>query len=107
MPTYVNGVRYEGNTVSIINGVVTIDGVRQDGERLSGVVEVRIEGVLNSLKTDASVTCGDVQGSVSAGGSVVCENIHGNVSAGGSVKSGDITGNVSAGGSIKWKFHQN
>jgi hypothetical protein len=90
-----------GNSISIINGVVTIDGVRQDGA-VSGVVEIRVvEGVLGDLRTDASVTCGEVRGSVSAGGSVTCGNVGMSVSAGGSVRGGAFGGSISAGGSVR------
>jgi hypothetical protein len=77
----VNGVTYEGvGSVSVINGVVTIDGVRQDAE-VSGVVEIRVmEGVLGGLRTDASVSCGEVRGDVRAGGSVTCGRVGGSVS---------------------------
>lgn len=97
----INGHTFSGRSVSILNGQVTIDGVRQDGT-LSGVVEIKVtEGVLGEMRTDASVSCGDINGSVSAGGSVNCENIGGNVTAGGSVNGGNVKGSVSAGGSVR------
>ena len=96
----IDGQVFEGNSVSIINGVVTIDGVRQDGT-VSGVVEVRIvEGTIGNLTCSSSVTCGDVTGSVDAGGSVHCKNVGGDVDAGGSVTCGRVSGSVDAGGSI-------
>lgn len=97
----IDGRSFPGaRSVSIINGRVTIDGVPQDGT-LSGVVEIRVEGVLGELKTDASVSCGQVTGSVSAGGSVRCEGVGGGVNAGGSVNCGDVRGMVVAGGSVR------
>ena len=98
----IDGRTFSGNNVTIRNGIVTIDGVRQDGS-VNGVVEVRVaEGSLVSLETDASVTCGSVGGNVSAGGSVRAHNIAGAVSAGGSVSaSGRLGGSISAGGSVR------
>jgi hypothetical protein len=92
----------EGNCgpVSISNGCITIGGMTvQSG--LSGIVEVKWEGELVSLKCDSSVKCNNVAGDVSAGGSVDCGDVIGNVSAGGSVKCGTVGGSVNAGGSIK------
>jgi len=98
----INGQVYRGQNVSIINGVVTVDGVRQD-DKVSGVVEVRVlEGSLVDLTTDASVQCGLVTGNISAGGSVNCGDVRGSVNAGGSVRAGDITGSVNAGGSVRY-----
>jgi hypothetical protein len=97
----INGRTYSGHSVSIINGQVTIDGVIQAGDKLSGVVELRVlEGVLGELRTDASVSAGRISGSVTAGGSVSCEDVGSNVSAGGSVSCGKVGGSVSAGGSV-------
>lgn len=97
----INGVTYTGNNICIRGNHVTIDGVTQT-DKLSGVVEVRvIEGTINKLESDASISCGDVAGSVSAGGSVQCDAVGGNVSAGGSVQCDDIGGNCVAGGSIR------
>lgn len=97
----IDGRTFEGNSISIRNGHVVIDGVAQDGQ-LSGVVEVRIvEGVLGKLECDASVTCGEVRGDISAGGSVRCGNVSGSVSAGGSVTCANAGANISAGGSVR------
>jgi len=96
----INGRTYTGNNVSIINGRVMVDGVSQD-EGLTGVVEVRIlEGVLQDLTTDASVTCGQVLGSVKASGSVNCGAVGGTVVAGGSVNCDTVGGSINAGGSV-------
>ena len=96
----INGKIYVGDDISIVNGVVTIDGARQDN--VSGIVKIQItEGVLRMLKTDASVECGDVNGNVDAGGSVACGKVGGTVDAGGSVVvNGWVGGDVDAGGSI-------
>ena len=96
----INGTTYEGDCISITNGSVTVDGVKQEGT-LSGVVEIRItEGILQELNTDASVVCGDVLGDVNAGGSVSCDDVECDVHAGGSVSCGRVNGSVHAGGSV-------
>ena len=95
-------IEVTGSHISISNGVVKVDGVTVESG-LQGVVEVKWEGPIAILSTDASVTCGDVGGNVTAGGSVHSGNIQGSVNAGGSIHAGDISGNASAGGSIKCK----
>ena len=99
----INGQIYEGNNVSIVNGVVKIDGVIQSGEHLEKkICEIRvIDGTIGALRTDASVYCQDVTGNIDAGGSVTVQgSVGGEVDAGGSVKCGDVNGNVDAGGSV-------
>ena len=112
----VNGKTYVGNNVTVVNGVVTVDGVQQDG-KLSGVVEIRVvEGILGSLSSDAAVSCGRVHGNVVAGGSVqsgdiggsvdcngsaTCGDVGGSVKCGGSFTGGDVAGDVNAGGSVR------
>jgi hypothetical protein len=109
MPVIViNGKRIEspsGSNLSVINGVVKIDGVTVESGLL-GVVKVEWEGPLANLQSDASVTCGDVAGNVSAGGSVHSGNIQGSVTAGGSVHADDINGSVNAGGSVNCRSHR-
>jgi hypothetical protein len=99
----INGQIYEGNNVSIVNGVVKIDGVIQKGEHLEKkICEIHVlSGTINQLKTDSSVYCQDVAGDVDAGGSVTVQgSVGGEVDAGGSVKCGAVTGDVDAGGSV-------
>lgn len=96
----IDGRVFSGRSVSIRNGVVTIDGARQDGT-LSGQVEIKItEGVLERLEADGSVTCGEVRGDVMAGGSVRCGDVGGTVQAGGSITCGNVRGSLMAGGSV-------
>ena len=97
----INGVNYSGNSISIINGVVTIDGKVADGYKNPNATEIRvIEGSIGELITDLSVNCNNVTGNVKAGGSVNCDNVGGNVSSGGSVNCDKVNGSVTAGGSI-------
>lgn len=87
------------SSVSIINGEVRVNGqLVKDG--LQGVVEIKWDGPLASLRADANVTCGDVQGDVRASGSVKAGNVGGHVQAGGSVNCDNVGGGVQAGGSV-------
>lgn len=101
----INGVSYSGNSdLNIVGGRIIIDGVVQDGELLKGVVEIRvIEGSIKNLKSDATITCGNVTGDVDAGMTVHCKNVTGNVDAGMSVHCGKINGKAKAGMSIHSK----
>lgn len=96
MAVRIDGKSFSGTKVSIINGVVTIDGKCIDGT-VSGVVRIEVDGDLASLTTDADVHCRDVRGNVKAGMSVTCENVTGNVDAGMSVDCGTVGGDVDAG----------
>jgi hypothetical protein len=105
----INGRTFSGNgqSVSIVNGRVFVDGkeVNLEGEALSGVVEVRIlEGTIQNLKSDSSITVekGDVLGNVDARMSVIIHgNVQGNVGAGQSATiRGNVGGDVDAGQSV-------
>lgn len=101
----VNGNTYRGSNVSIINGVVTVDGVVQ-GDPLNGPITITVQGSVGSIETssgDVNVT-GDsqnitaVSGDVRVGGnSGYIETVSGDVSVKGSVNgkistvSGDVT----------------
>jgi len=74
--------------VSIVGGVVTIDGVRQDGS-LQGPVNVVVNGNVESLSAIDNVTvygdCDDVE---TVSGDVYCDNVNGDVES--------VSGNVNA-----------
>ncbi len=99
----INGKTYKGNSVSIRNGKMTIDGidiVGGDAPSMAGVMLIKVEGEVALIQSDLSVSCGNVAGSVTAGGSVNCDEVGGNVTATGSVNCDDIGGDVRAGGSV-------
>ncbi len=102
----VNGVRIEapdGASVSVINGVVHINGVANNAAgKLQGIVDLKVEGRIGSVRVDhGSITCENVEGNVHAMGSVTVRgNVLCNVDAGGSVNCGDVGGGVDAGGSV-------
>jgi hypothetical protein len=95
MTVKIDGRTFSGNNIRIVNGVVTIDGKRIDGN-LSGVVRIEVEGDLASLTTDTEVHCGVVHGNVRAGMSVTCGDVRGSVDAGMSVTCGNVGGDVDA-----------
>lgn len=101
----INGVSVTGNNISVINGVIYVDGHKVDvkgtGSR-GDIAEVHIlSGLVENISCDGSVTAQDVGGKISAGGSVNCGSVEGNVSAGGSVNCGAVGGKVNAGGSVR------
>lgn len=100
----INGVtiEVEGNTVSVNNGRIIVDG-KVIKDNLSGNVHVKWEGELARLESDASVECGDVEGNVAAGGSINCKNVAGGVQAGGLVQALHVAGGIMAGGSVTVK----
>ncbi|WP_392387319.1 hypothetical protein [Bacillus licheniformis] len=99
----INGVTYEGNSITITNNEVLIDG-KVVKNSVSGVVKIKIEGNPAKVYSDASVEVkGDVLGDVDSGGSVNCGNVKGNVDTGGSVRCGTVGGSVDAGGSVSMR----
>lgn len=101
----INGVTYEalkGETITVANGAVIINGVTiTDG--LKGIVKIVWEGPLAYLNAGCSVECGAVAGNVDAGNSVKCGDVQGSVKAGNSVTANKITGSVKAGNSVYGK----
>lgn len=103
--TIVNGVRINvpsGSNISIIDGQVYVDGKPYESEDLKdkSVVTLIIDGNVNNVTSDVSVTCRNVEGNVKAGTSVTCDNVKGNVVAGTSISCDDISGDAKAGTSI-------
>ena len=95
----INGQTYTGRSVNIINGEVIIDGVKQTGDKLQGVVKVEITGDPASVDCDAPVTVkGNVKGNVIADGPVTCGDVGGDVDADGPVTCGNVQGDVDADG---------
>lgn len=99
----IDGKVFSGNSISIRNGQVTIDGVTADGT-VNGVGAIRVlEGKIEHLTTDSEVHCGDVGGDVKAGMSVTCGNVAGRVDAGMSVDCGDVHGHIEAGMGVTYR----
>lgn len=85
----INDRVFMGDHFTIRAGEIFVDGVRQDVLPVFGVVDVRIEGILQRLNTDGSVTCGDVH-TVTAGGNVSCRDVTGPITAGGGVTASSV-----------------
>jgi len=98
----IDGREFNGGTISIVNGVVTVDGKKQCGV-LTGNINVTVHGDVETLENGSGkvcaknvhkistgsgdVFCQDVSGSISTGsGDVECESVYGSVKTG----SGDI-----------------
>ena len=73
---------------------------RLTSQELCKDVTIHWQGKVADLRSDFSVSCGDVNGYVQAGGSVNCGDVDGPVSAGGNVNCGDVDGSVKAGGNV-------
>lgn len=99
----INGIAYDissGANIAINNGQVFVNGENITVKNIPNV-EVKIEGNINSLKTNGDVTvhgnveeikCGgdcyvydDVIGNINAGGDIECEQIYGSVNAAGDI----------------------
>lgn len=103
----INGKTYTGNNISIINNQVFIDGVSQE-KGLQGILEVRIEGKMETVSCDAALTItgdvgrakagntltihGNVLGDAEAGNTLTCKNIGGDARAGNVVSASVVQG---------------
>ena len=120
----INGIKIEGNNVSIINNKVTVDGkvlgtikngkLVKEGESKELVIksiiaetvtinndEITINKIEStSIQADGHISAGDIKGNVVAGAHISCDNISGDVVAGAHVSCDNIGGNVKAGGHI-------
>lgn len=97
----IDGVTYEGvGNVTILNGVVTFDGVASAHRVKPGVMTIKVEGILGDLRTDLNVECENVAGNIAAGVNVACDDVGGNIAAGGNVSCDAVAGKVSAGGNV-------
>lgn len=99
----INGqkIQTNGKNISVINDTIYVDGVTIQSN-LSGIVEVKFEGDLASLKCNGSASInGNVKGDVDVGGSLKCCDVSGNLDVGGSVQCGKVGGDIDAGGSVK------
>lgn len=96
----INGKTYTGNSISIIDGVIKIDGKMECAQDLCKNLQIIIHGDVGVLQTDGSATVKGSTSSIRAGGSVQCGSVTGDVQAGGSVTCGKVEGKIMAGGSV-------
>ena len=94
----IDGKSFSGGDISINNGVVTIDGVNQDGT-LSGPINVVVHGDVQLLESRAGNVTAQNVGEISTGsGDVICSNVNGSVRTGsGDVECGTVSGSVRTG----------
>lgn len=100
----VNGktIRVKGNSISIINDQIIVDGKPIQEALDKPNITVIVEGDCNKLDACGNVEVRGNCGSVDCSGSCHIDgNIMGNVDASGSVTCGDVGGNIDAGGSIR------
>lgn len=91
----IDGREFHGNSVTISNGKVTVDGVVQDGE-LSGPITVTVHGDVQSLENHSGNVTANNLGEVNTGsGDVKCGNVSGSIRTGsGYVECGTVGGNI-------------
>ncbi len=107
-----NGVKYQGNSITITNGKVIVDGkdvtpdtkeinISVDGNieklKVDQCVKVSVNGACGSVETmSGNVNCGPVNGPVKTmSGGVKCERVGGDVETmSGDVECGVIAGSV-------------
>lgn len=102
----VNGKTYKGNSISVLNDRVFIDGKEVDDKGNSKTINIKVEGNIDTLEVDycdeldikgncKNVTSkngnigikGDVDGDItSKNGDIICRNVTGSVET----KNGDI-----------------
>ena len=92
----INNNSYIGNSVTIVNGVITVDGKNYTPN--DKVITITVEGNINSLSADACNTItvnGEVDTIKTMSGDVHCANVTGNIKTmSGDVHCLDIEGDV-------------
>jgi predicted RNA-binding protein len=93
----INNSSFSGKNVSIVNGVVTIDGQVQKMPD-EKIITISVVGNLESLHIGSCkelIITGDVERVDTQSGGVKCNNVKGNIKTlSGSVSCGDVTGDV-------------
>lgn len=100
----VNGktIRVKGNSISIINDQIIVDGKPIEEELDQPNITVIVEGGCKILSASGDVTVKGNAGNIDCRGSCHIEgNVTGDVDASGSVTCGDVGGNIDACGSVK------
>lgn len=107
----VNGKTYSGNSVSVVNGNVFVDGKKAEPSK-QPIVSIIIEGQVDKLSVDSCdslIAKGNVGSLKTMSGDIECGNVLGNVKTmSGDVRCEDIHGDVSSvSGDIKNRKKQN
>lgn len=98
----INGktISCSGNNITIRNNQVIIDGKVIQSE-LASNIEVIINGDVEKIDCDGSVTVHGNAGSVDCGNScTVSGDVNGDIDAGNSVTCGNVAGDIDAGNSV-------
>lgn len=92
--------KYVGTNISIINGVVQVDGVVQQ-QSLIGDIDVVINGEVSWIESGSGsvVVHGNCTNYIQSGsGDIKCGDVSGNIQTGsGSIKCGSVGGSVKSG----------
>jgi hypothetical protein len=100
----VNGktIRVQGNSISIINDKVIVDGKPLDETFDQPNITVIVEGDCKILSACGNVEVRGNAGNIDCSGSCHIEgNVTGSVDASGSVTCGDVGGDIDASGSVR------
>ena len=100
----VNGktVRVRGNSISIINDQIIVDGKPLEEALDQPNITVIVEGDCRSLNACGNVEVKGNAGNIDCRGSCHVEgNVTGNIDASGSVTCGDVGGDIDASGSVR------
>lgn len=77
-----NGKTYVGNSISIVNNVVYVDGKKVEGDD-SKEINITVEGNIESLSVEAMVNTMEVKGDVTnlktVSGYINCRNVKGDI----------------------------
>jgi cytoskeletal protein CcmA (bactofilin family) len=96
----INGKTYRGNSITVINDRVIIDGKEVSEASEDTLTISKVEGPIVLECHKALVIKGNVKGDIDARGSVTCEDVEGDIRSDGSVSCGDVSGSVFASGSV-------
>lgn len=84
----------------ILRAVLYVGHTLVAGHEAAEKIEFCYEGPALNIRSDFSVSCGDVEGDVTASGNVTCDDVSGSIQAKGNVTCDDVDGDVSAGGNV-------
>ena len=92
----IDGVCYSGNTISINNGRVVIDGAQQD-QNLVGPISVEVNGDIERLNTSSGNIKAKRVGSINTtSGDIECTDVTGNIkTVSGDIECASVFGGIS------------
>jgi len=92
----INGKNYRGNSVSVYNGKVIVDGVQQEGDVEKDVVVV-VHGDCESIELECGkLTVGNVGSVNTQSGDIECKDVSGSIQTmSGDIDCGSVGGSIS------------